>query len=444
MSKPMVVTLPVIMILLDYWPLGRFKSKEGNYILWQLKEKTPFFILSAVFSFITIYTQYHPSVNDFTLSSRMANASVSFVIYLEKTFWPYDLAVFYPFPYQISLWQVSGATFLILVISAAVMIALRRLPYLFVGWLWFSITLLPVIGIIQSGDQAMADRYYYLSSIGIAVMLAWGIPLLIKREYIRKKILFMAATAFLIILAVLTWNQCGHWKNSSELWNHALHVTKDNYLAHNHLGIILCEKGEIKESFYHFNEAIRLKPDYIDAYNSRGEAYSKLGQYQLAIENFNKAISMKRYSANAYNNRGVIYGRLEQYQLAIEDFNKVIAIKPDYAYAYYNRGIVYAKTGRYQLAIEDYNKAIAIEPDYVDAYNNRGIAYCVFGRYRRAVEDFNEAIRLKPDDASSYNNRGTVYLNQGIKGLGCYDAQKACALGDCEILKIARSRGNCR
>ena len=137
-------------------------------------------------------------------------------------------------------------------------------------------------------------------------------------------------------------------------------------------------------------------------------------------------------------------GRLGQYQLAIEDFNKVIAIKPNYAYAYYNRGIVYAKTGRYQLAIEDYNKAIAIEPDYVDAYNNRGIAYCVFGRYRRAVEDFNEAIRLKPDDAGSYNNRGTVYLNQGIKELGCYDAQKACALGDCEILKIARSRGNCR
>ena len=149
MSKPMVVTLPVIMILLDYWPLGRFESKEGNYILWQLKEKTPFFILSAVFSFITIYTQYHPSVNDFTLSSRMANASVAFVTYLEKTFWPYDLAVFYPFPYQISAWQVLGATFLILVISAVLLIALKRLPYLFVGWLWFSITLLPVIGIIQ-------------------------------------------------------------------------------------------------------------------------------------------------------------------------------------------------------------------------------------------------------------------------------------------------------
>jgi tetratricopeptide (TPR) repeat protein len=444
MSKPMVVTLPVIMILLDYWPLGRFESKESNCILWQLKEKTPFFVLSAFFSFITIYTQYNPSINDFTLSSRIANASVSFVIYLEKTFWPYDLAVFYPFPYQISLWQVSGAIFLILVISAAVMIALRRLPCLFVGWLWFSITLLPVIGIIRSGDQAMADRYHYLPSIGVAVMLAWGIPLLIIREDARKKILFMAATVFLIILAVLTRNQCGYWKNSSELWNHALHVTKDNYLAHSHLGIILCEKGKIKESFYHFNEAIRLKPDYIEAYNNRGKAYSKLGQYQLAIEDFNKAISMKKYSINAYNNRGVIYGRLGQYQLAIEDFNKVIAVKPDYAYAYYNRGIIYAKIGRYQLAIEDYNKAIAIEPDYVDAYNNRGIAYCVFGRYRRAVEDFNEAIRLKPDYASSYNNRGTVYLDQGIKKLGCYDAQKACALGDCEILKIARSKGNCR
>ncbi len=196
MSKPMVVTLPVIMILLDYWPLGRFQSKKGNLISWQLKEKTPFFILSAVFSMTTIYTQYDPFIKYFPLDSRIKNATVSFVTYLEKTFWPHDMAVFYPFPAQIPLWQILGSTLLMIAISAAVILMARRLPYLLVGWFWYVITLLPVIGIIQSGDQAIADRYHYLPSIGIAVMLAWGMPLLFPREDTRKRILFPAGTAF--------------------------------------------------------------------------------------------------------------------------------------------------------------------------------------------------------------------------------------------------------
>ena len=179
----MVITLPAIMILLDYWPLGRFQSKKDNLILWQLKEKIPFFVLSALFSIITLFARHNPSRHNLPFILRLANAPVSLIAFLEKTFWPHDMAFFYPFPSQIPNWQVIGASLLIILISATVIVMVKRLPYLFVGWLWYLITITPVIGIIQDSDQAMADRYYYLPSIGIAVMLAWGIPLLFQRSF---------------------------------------------------------------------------------------------------------------------------------------------------------------------------------------------------------------------------------------------------------------------
>jgi len=252
MSKSMIVTLPLVLILLDYWPLDRLQSqkigtnmtekvpvstnsgrkktkskkgalKENIYLptnqklsgakiagiipLWQIREKIPFFILTAIFTILTLYAQYRPSFKGFSLSSRIANAPISFVTYLEKTFWPHDLAVFYPFTDQLPAWQILGATLLIIFVSAAVMVTVKRLPYLFVGWLWYAITLLPVIGIVQVGKHAMADRYTYLPLIGISIMLAWGIPSLIKREDIHKKILLPAGIAAIAILAELTWQQ---------------------------------------------------------------------------------------------------------------------------------------------------------------------------------------------------------------------------------------------
>ena len=309
MSKSIVVTLPVIMILLDYWPLKRFESQKNkiNLILWQLKEKAPFFILSAYFSVLTLGARYNTTAKDFPFVSRLANVLVSFVTYLEKTFWPRDLAVFYPFPNQIPIWQVLGSAILITTISIAVIIMVRRLPYLFAGWLWYAITIAPVIGIIQVGNQAMADRYTYLPLIGIAVMLAWGVPLLIKNENVRKMFLFPAAIAFLAIFSVLTWQQCGYWKNSSTLFNHALLVTKNNYLAHNNLGLVLFAEGKTTEAIEHYNEAIRIMPDHVLIYNNRGAAYTKLGQYQMAIEDFSKAISLKPDYADSYIKRGAVY-----------------------------------------------------------------------------------------------------------------------------------------
>jgi tetratricopeptide (TPR) repeat protein len=377
MSKPMVVTGPIIMILLDYWPLGRFKKQKGNAILWQLKEKTPLFVLSAVFSIITLYAQYNPSVKHFPLAFRLAHALVSFVTYLEKIFWPHDLAILYPLTDQLTTGQVMGAALLIILISIALIVLMKRLPYLFTGWLWYLVTLLPVIGITQIGTHSVHDLYTYLPSIGIAFMLAWGIPLFFRSEGVRKKILSPAGIAFLIILSVLTWRQCGYWKNSITLLNHDLQVTNGSIaLVHNNMGVSLAEEGKVKEAIYHYNEAIRLKPDYADAYNNKGTAYGKLKQYQLAIENFNKAIALKS--------------------------------------------------------------------GYVKAYYNRGTAYTYIGQYERAVESYSDAIRLNPGYIYAYYNRSVVYLRRGNITLGCYDAQKACSLGDCAALEAVKGRGYCR
>jgi tetratricopeptide (TPR) repeat protein len=343
-------------------------------------------------------------------SERVANAITSYVSYLGKIFWPVDLAVFYPYENSFPLWQILLSCFILIGITIVVTYAIRKLPFLFVGWFWYLGTLIPVIGLVQVGKQALADRYTYLPSIGIAIMLAWGIPFLFPREDMRKKILFPAGIACLVIMAVLTWQQCGYWKNSIELWNHALQVTKDNYIAHNSLGVALIDEGKIEEAIDHYNKAIHMNHNYIIAYNNRGLSHLKLGLYQKALD----------------------------------DFNEAMRLKPDFADPYNNRGFAYAKLAQYQLAIEDFNKAIGLKPDYAEACNNRGAIYAKFGQYQSAIQDFNNAISLKPDYAEAYKNRGLAYLLQGNKQLGCLDARKACALGNCKTLEAAKSKGYCR
>jgi hypothetical protein len=359
LSKPMVITLPIIMILLDYWPLKRFESKQGNWLLWQFKEKFLFFSLSIILVTITLYEQ-GTATNGFPLYSRLANAPVAFVTYLIKTFWPQDLTIFYPFSEHLPLWQVSGAALLIIIISAAVIVTAKRLPYLFVGWLWFSITIFPVIGIIDNGATfAMTDRYHYLPSIGIAIMMAWSVPLLFPGTDARKKILFPATMIFLAILTFLSWRQCGYWRNSSDLWNHALNVTKDNYMAHNNLASALLEKGNINKAIYHYK----------------------------------KAISINNYSAAHYN-MGIIYYRHSQNQQSIESFNQAIHVDPDYAAAYFNLGIVYFSLGQYQRALESYNEAIRIMPNHANAYNNRAFIYLYQGQNMTGCSNALKACKL--------------------------------------------------
>jgi tetratricopeptide (TPR) repeat protein len=377
-----------------------------------LWEKAPFILLTIVSSIVTVWAQNKgsliASMEQLPFPARVANAIISYVSYLGKIFWPVDLAVFYPYEYPFQLWQILFSCLILIGITIVVIYAMKKFPFLFVGWFWYLGTLIPVIGLVQVGGQAMADRYTYLPSIGIAIMLVWGFPLLFKQETVRKNILFPAGITALIILAVLTWRQCGYWRNSLDLFNHALRITRDNNQVHNNIGLALFEEGKTEEAIDHYNTAIRIKPDVL-VYFNRGNAFSKVGQYQRAIE----------------------------------DLSRVIHWKPDYTSAYSNRGVAYHELGQYQQAIEDYNKAIRLEPNYASAYSNRGITYHKLGQYQQAIEDYNEAIRLEPDDTLAYYNRGITYLRQENNKLGCSDAQKACALGKCRLLEAARVKGYC-
>jgi len=317
MSKPMMVTIPFVLLLLDYWPLGRWQvlsSSSGNALKTAdvlIREKIPFFILTIVASIFAVWAQNKVgtvvSMEGLPFLTRATNAVFSYMAYLGKIFWPVNLAVFYPYEYSLPLWKVLISGIILIAITLAVLYFIRKLPFLFVGWFWYLGTLIPVIGLVQVGSQAMADRYTYLPSIGIAIILAWGIPLLFQRAEIRKKILFSLAIVVLCVLAFLTWMQCGYWKNSITLFSQTLRVTKDNYLAHNNLGVALSTEGIIKEAIDNYNEALSIKPNYAEAYNNRGNAYTKLGQYQLATEDLNRAIRIKPNYAEAYNNQGGVY-----------------------------------------------------------------------------------------------------------------------------------------
>lgn len=380
MTKPMVVTLPAVMLLLDYWPLKRFALKKSHNLFWQVKEKTPLFALSILFVFITLYnpSAQQTYMKKFPLALRFENAAISFIAYLEKTFWPRDLAAFYPFPSQIPLWHVICAALLMAVMTAFVFSTGKRRPFLLVGWLWYAITIVPVIGIMQISHYpyAMADRYHYLPSIGIAVMLAWGIPLLVKNGHNRKLFLYPPATIFIMMMIFLSWHQCKHWANNMHLWKHALQVTENNYVAHNNLGLALFAQGNSNQAVNHYNQSLQIAPDYV----------------------------------YAYNNRGIVNGQHHQYHLAIEDFNSALRIMPTLA----------------------------------NAYNNRGYTYAALGQNKRAMDDYNKAIDLKPDYAEAYSNRGVAFFKQGETANGCFDAQKACTLGHCATLVSAKSIGLCR
>jgi tetratricopeptide (TPR) repeat protein len=418
MSKPMLVTLPFVLLLLDYWPLKRLTvsgsfndmlKKSGRLI----KEKIPFFALAVASGIVTVWVQNKggsvSSMDALPFLHRAQNAIVSYIAYLEKIFLPVNLAVFYPYELLLPTWKVIAALMVLLFITVSVIYYIRKLPFLFVGWFWYQGTLIPVIGLVQVGTQAMADRYTYLPSIGISIMLAWGIALFFTKKTSRKIILFPAAVAVVLILSALTWRQCGYWKNSITLYEHTLSVTRNNEKIHNNLGYVLLEKGDIHTSIEHFNAAIRLNPYHHGFYMNRGEALSKAGMYQGALE----------------------------------DFNKSISLKPDYADAWYNRGTLHGKLGNSQAALEDLNEAIRVQPQYAKAFNNRAIVYTNMGLYQTAIEDFNQVIRIMPGYNDALNNRAYAYLKQGDHRKGCGDAQLACQRGNCTALQYAHKNNLC-
>ena len=522
MAKPMLVTLPFALLLLDYWPLERLaasrtaqpvgaeainpvatrkrKGKGGkpapktrietekptNHRLeWAslrplILEKIPLVALAAFSCAATYIAQSKGgavgSTQTYTPGIRMANAFVSYLLYIVKTILPINLAAYYPYSESLPLWQVFVAILSLAAVTVAVFRKAGTSPYLPVGWLWFTGTLVPVIGIVQVGDQAMADRYTYIPSIGLFIMAAWGAVEIFRKRSHGKE--FLAASAALSILCIftLTWKQVGYWRDSITLFDHTLSVTKNNYLILSNRGYVLENLGNRTRALEDFDRSLAINPGYVDAYNNRGIIYDSMGSHARAIDDFNKAIAIDPGNAPAYNNRGAAYMALGDPGQAIEDYNMAIGIDPNYANAHYNRGVYYQSVGKYRQAIDDYDraietnqlnkaevfcnrgaayaylgdqktairnydKAIELDPDHTSAYFNRAVAYGELGDQARAINDYGKTIALNPESPKAYFNRGMAYESLGRKEQAIEDLKTAAKLGYEDAKNYLRSQG---
>jgi Flp pilus assembly protein TadD len=396
MCKPVLVTLPFVLLLLDYWPLQRCQLSTLNaqrptspplrslelktgvsrlkVLLPLLWEKLPFFALAVASSVITVLAHQAlgmlDSVSRLPWDARLDNALVSYVRYLGKTFWPSRLAVFYPSPTAWPIWEVVACALLLLAISGLVLGTVRSRPWLFVGWFWFLGVLVPFIGLIQAGAQAMADRFMYVPALGLFVAMIWGLHGLAKGGRYQQNGLSVAGAAVIVICLVLTRQQLGHWKDSEALSRHALEVTENNWLAHLNLGSALDEKGQFDEAIREFQEAIRLKPDYVLAHNNLGVAIVRKGQIDKGISQYHEAIRLKPDYALAHNNLGIALARKGQIGEAIREFHEAIRLKPDFAQAHYNLGIALVRKGQSDEAIREFQEAVRLKPGFAEAHNN--------------------------------------------------------------------------
>lgn len=378
MSKPVVVTLPFVLLLIDYWPLGRWPGSPASRQCsdtirqWSVArlvgEKVPFLGLAAGAGVVTfIFQQKGGALAPLGLEHmkiHVANALISYLKYIGKMVWPSHLAVFYPHPGMPSVGLPVLAGALLLGISVVLLRMKRRHPYLLVGWLWYLGTLVPMIGLVQVGAVAMTDRYAYIPFIGLFMMVAWGGSELAGRWRYSKLILAVSAGAVLVILLVVTWIQVSHWQNSMKLFRHALAVTHNNWLAHNSLGVALLRADKLDEAGFHFNKTLQIKPDDVMAYNNLGSVLARKGELDEAIFYFQKAIAIKPDYVKALDSLGKALFDRQSYQEAGFYYRKALKVKPDYASAHYNLGNLLVKQGKRKEADIHYTKAININPEY--------------------------------------------------------------------------------
>ena len=318
MAKPMLVSLPFILLLLDFWPLGRWREHDGDVshtiIFWRLVlEKLPLFGLAAASCIVTVVAQdAGGSLGDLAFSallSNLENTLVSYAAYLSMMMWPVGLSAFYPLQ-EHSWWQIGGSALVLASISFVSIHQIHKRPYLIVGWFWYLITLIPVIGIVQVGKQAMADRYTYIPLIGVFVVFAWEAARIPERWRVRQAIL---TVAFASVLSVLTWRQIGYWKNGITLFSHAVEVTDKNWLAHHNLGVALMNKHRNREALYHLQEALRIKPDYAYAYLNLGKLLGNMGDMKGAVRALNSAINIDPNYADPRQELDKVYEHMKRH-----------------------------------------------------------------------------------------------------------------------------------
>ena len=346
MTKPVLVTLPFVLLLLDYWPLNRFPpgaaGGRGACSRWSgispfVYEKIPLFVLSCASCVVTFCAAKSGgavrSLATFPFDVRMANVPVSYVRYLEKMVWPQNLTIFYPHEGMIIQWKIVVSCLLIAVFTVFAFSASRRFRYLPVGWLWYLGTMLPVIGLVQVGFQSMADRYAYIPLVGIFIILSWGIADIFERFHVRKALVMLLAGGIILFLLVFSWRQVQHWQNSVTIFQHALNVTKRNYHAHLGMGNVFLHRGDLNGARWHYLEALRFKPDHAEVLNNLGMVLMYQGKFAEAMLQYQEALRIKPNEAKIHNNMGVLLARQGKMESAIAQFREALRIDPLFAEA---------------------------------------------------------------------------------------------------------------
>jgi tetratricopeptide (TPR) repeat protein len=465
MAKPMLVTLPLVLLLLDYWPLGRVagawnreqgaESKEPNQSLPAsfprlVVEKLPWLALAAASCLVTYWahTTAVVDVERLTLATRFANATVSCIAYVAGFLCPVNLAVFYPHPqHTLPIWEIAGAGLLLAGISLAVVASRRKFPYLTVGWLWFLGMLVPVIGLVQVGSQAMADRYTYLTQIGLCIAVVWAVRLLLgegplgidqritsgfvafrsakaatfaerKATFIDRPILgrwLCGAGGALLVAGLMAcaWRQTTYWQNSETLWTHTLACTSQNSTALKSLGKFLACRGRLDEAVTRFRQALEIQPHSAEAHSDLGYALAGLGRLDEAIVEFQRALEIDADLAEAENNLGIALagqGRLEK---AVAHYRRAVEIKPDYAQGHFNLGNALAGLGRLDEAIPQFQRALEIKGDLAEARGSLGFALASCGRVDEAIDQFRQALEIRPDYADAHRGLGVALAGCG-------------------------------
>ena len=443
MSKPMLVTVPFVLLLLDFWPLrrsvesGRRNAEqkttlqpgtlpgqggervgEGEVRFWGrlLFEKAPFLVPSAGSCLVTYLVQQKggavTSLGNLSIGARVANAVVAYVQYLSKTLWPTDLAVLYPHPGHWPVSQVMLSTAVLVGITVAAVVMGSRRPYILAGWFWFLGTLVPVIGIVQVGIQSMADRYTYIPLIGLFIAAVWGAAELFERTQSRGLSVALS-TAVLVVCSGLTLRQVEFWRNSETLFRRTTQVTEKNYLAYNNLGYYLSKEGKLVEAMDNYRRALEINPNYEDAQNNLGYALAGQKKYAEAIAHYEAALRIRPEHVEVHNNLGNALADVGRIDEAMEHYSFVLSKNPKHADAHNNLGIALAMKGRFDKAIEHFHAAIRYKPKYASAHSNLGNALAVQHKVAEAIPEYQEALRLNPKDAQAHNNLGNALMEQG-------------------------------
>jgi len=435
MCKPMLVTLPFVLLLLDYWPLGRVTGdkwqvtgeKKGNPST-LLLEKLPLFGLAVASGVVTLFAQTDTIklFDQISLPLRVDNALVSYVAYLGQMFWPSGLAVLYPFTAgNFGVSRVVLSLVLLAGISAGVFILRRRRPYFLTGWLWYLIMLVPVIGIVQVGSQVRADRYTYLPQIGLYLLLTWAAVELCAGWRHRRVVLGGCAMVILVALIFCARVQTSYWQNSESLWTHTLACTSDNAIVHNNFGNVLFKKGSVDEAIVHYQKALQIEPDYAKAHLNLGNVLLQEGSVDEAITHYQKVLQINPDYVEAHYNLGNALIKKGSVDEAITHFQKALQIKPDYAEAHNNLGNALFKKGSVDEATVHYQKALQITPDCAEAHINLGNILLQKGDVDEAIGHYQKALQITPDCAEAHINLGNALIKKGSMDEAITHFQKA-------------------